>query len=671
MADLVERVEEAFGTGGVLEALVPEYLPRSGQQDMARAVAQALQDKEVLVVEAGTGVGKTYAYLVPALLSGGRVLLSTATKALQDQLFARDIPALLAPLQVPVRLALLKGRSSYLCLHRLGVARHHGLLQAPGDLRLLGRVEVWASATEKGDVADVPGLEESAQMLSLVTSTRENCTASQCPRFAECFVYRARREAMSADVVVINHHLFFADANVRESGVAELLPTVNAVIFDEAHRLNDIGVQFLGRQWSTGQLLALGRDVVFAGLQWARGLADWQLLVEQMEMATVDLQAVCPEAGMAAGRLPWQDEVPSGIPAGLWQRRLLRVSVSLEALREALGGVAGAHPALMALGERAADLATHLEKAAAPAEGSVVRWIDNGTRLRMVESPMDISEAMRAKVGPNGGMAGTMAWIFTSATLGPGGNFDWFLASTGLQGAKTLRVESPFDYQQQSALYVPRPFAAPSDPAHSAQLAHLAVEALQILGGRTLILTTTLRAMRLIADGIRNGLPGHLDVTVLTQGERSKRDLMDQFLRREGAACVLVASASFWEGVDIPGQALQLVIIDKIPFAPPDDPLLQARCQSVEAAGGSAFKDVQLPMAAVALQQGVGRLIRRESDRGVLVVCDTRLREKGYGRTLMAALPSMRALAGPEEFEDALRQLTTISTTGPYSLSSL
>ena len=671
MAELVERVAQVFGRGGVLESLVPEYLPRSGQQDMARAVALALEDKDVLVVEAGTGVGKTYAYLVPALLSGGRVLLSTATKALQDQLSARDIPALLASLRVPLRLALLKGRGSYLCLHRLTSARHHGLLQAPAALRLLGHVESWATATTKGDVAEVPALEESAQVLPLVTSTRENCGASQCPRFGECFVYRARREAMSADVVVINHHLFFADANVRESGVAELLPTVNAVVFDEAHRLNDIGVQFLGRQWSTGQLLALGRDVVFAGLQWARGLADWQLLVEQLEMATVDLQAVCPEAGVTAARLPWQGVFPVGVPADVWRRRLSRVVQSLQALREALGGVAAAHLELQALAERAADMSLSLERACVPAEDGVIRWIDNGPRLRMVESPMDISQAMREKVsGTPGGAACGMAWIFTSATLGPGGNFDWFVSSTGLQGAKTMRVESPFNYQQQAALYVPRPFAAPSHPTHSAELASLAVGALQILGGRTLILTTTLRAMRLIAEGIRQGLPGHLDVTVLTQGESSKRELMAQFMRRDGAGCVLVASASFWEGVDIPGQALQLVIIDKIPFAPPDDPLLQARCQAVEAAGGSAFTAVQLPMAAVALQQGVGRLIRRESDRGVLVVCDTRLTEKGYGRTLMAALPAMRVLAGAEELDAALRQLTTTSTTGRYSLSS-
>lgn len=661
-SQLVERVAEVFSPRGLLAGAIAEYLPRKGQQDMAAAVAGNIQDGGVLVVEAGTGVGKTFAYLVPALLSGQKVLLSTATKALQDQLFTRDIPELLEILKIPVRVALLKGRNSYVCLHRLANARHSGILQSAAPLRLLGQVESWVTATRTGDVSEVPALEESQQLLPLVTSTRENCTTSKCPRYQECHLYKARRDAMAADVVVINHHLFFADSNVRESGVAELLPTVNAVVFDEAHQLNDIGVQFLGRQWSTLQLLNLGRDVVFVCLQWARGMANWQLLVEQLEMAVVDMQLVCQESAANTPRLPWQALVPEGLSPGLWERRLGRLLQAHATLLQALQGVADAHPELAALAERASVLKDHLDRAALPAEDGLIRWMDNGTRLRFVESPMDISDAMRSKVTGALEAGSRVSWTFTSATLGPGSDLAWFVNSAGLHGANVMKVESPFNYEHQAALYVPGAIPAPSHPNHGTRVAALAAEGAEILGGRTMVLTTTLRAMRLIGETIRKLLPPHLDMAVLVQGESSKRELLERFQQREGLGCVLVASASFWEGVDIPGRSLQLLLIDKIPFAPPDDPLLQARCKQVDEAGGSSFNEVQLPMAAVALRQGVGRLIRRESDRGVLVVCDVRLRSMGYGRKLLSALPVMRIVKDDTQFQAELKALTKSST---------
>lgn len=663
---LPEQVAQVFSSTGALASAVPGYAPRAGQIAMARAVAETMEDGGVLVVEAGTGVGKTYAYLVPALLSSAKVLVSTATKALQDQLFSRDIPELLQTLGIGSRVALLKGRSSYLCLQRLSTARASGSLQTAAPLRLLAAVEVWAQATRSGDVAEVPAVEESVQVLPLVTSTRDNCTVSQCPKFQECFLYKARREAMQADVVVINHHLFFADANVRESGVAELLPTVNTVVFDEAHQLNEVGVQFLGRQWSTGQLLAFGRDVVFAGLQWARGLADWQWLVEQLESAVVDLQTVCQESGQAAPRLPWQQAVPSGVSAALWQRRMARLRGVFDAVKEALIQLAPAHADLQLLAERAEVLSAHLYNAELPAQGDWIRWIDNGTRLRFVESPLDISQAMQARVGPSLALEAKTSWIFTSATLAQGAQMQWFLDTTGLQGARTLQVESPFDYAVQAAVYVPANFPAPSSADHSARVAQLAAESAQVLGGRTLVLTTTLRAMRLIAQTVRALLPAHLDMQVLVQGESSKRDLLARFQQPGTGGCLMVASATFWEGVDVPGEALQLLVIDKIPFAPPDDPLVQAHCSRVEAAGGSAFAEVQLPMAAIALQQGVGRLIRRETDQGVLVICDVRLLRMGYGRQLLAALPPMQLLRKEEQYQQALWALTRVSTMDPY-----
>jgi len=665
-SSLAERVAEVFAQSGVLADAVPEYLPRLGQQKMAAAVASNMEGGGVLVVEAGTGVGKTYAYLVPALLSGEKVLLSTATKALQDQLFTRDIPELLEILKLPVKVALLKGRSSYVCLQRLANARLSGLLQSAAPLRLLGKVESWVTATRTGDVAEVPALEESQQVLPLVTSTRENCTTSKCPRYQDCYLYKARRDAMAADVVVINHHLFFADSNVRESGVAELLPTVSAVVFDEAHQLNDIGVQFLGRQWSTLQLLNLGRDVLFVGLQWARGLADWQPLVEQLEMSVVEMQLVCQDSAVSEPRLSWQAVVPEGLTQGLWERRLGRLRQMHANLSHALQGVAEGHQELAALAERALVLKEHLDRATLPAEEGLIRWMDNGTRLRFVESPMDISEAMRSKVTGAMEAGSRVSWTFTSATLGPGADLAWFVNSAGLRGAKALKVESPFDYKDQAALYVPNTFPAPSHPNHSVRVATLAAQGAEILGGRTMVLTTTLRAMRLIAEAVRRLVPPYLDIVVLVQGESSKRELLERFRQREGLGCVLVASASFWEGVDIPGQSLQLLLIDKIPFAPPDDPLLQARCKQVDDAGGSSFNEVQLPMAAEALRQGVGRLIRRESDRGVLVVCDVRLRTMGYGRKLLSALPLMRVVKDDTQLQSELNELTKSSTMDPY-----
>lgn len=663
MSQVVAAVEAVFGDTGALAQSVPEYVPRAGQIQMARAVAETMETGGTLVVEAGTGIGKTYAYLVPALLSGHKVLISTATKALQDQLFGRDIPAVVAMLSSPARVALLKGRSSYLCLHRLTAARHDGMLQSAAPLRLLGQVERWAVSTRFGDVAEVPALEESAQVLPLVTSTRENCGASKCPRYTDCFLYKARRDAMNADMVVINHHLFFADANVRESGVAELLPTVNTVVFDEAHQLNDIGVQFLGRQWSTGQALALGRDVVFTGAQCARGLADWPYLVEQMEMAVVALHAVFTEQGGSPQRALWAQGVPDGLPAALWTSRMTRFVDTIRTLTIALQGVCDAHPDLRTLFERASALLEQVERALLPVQDGLIRWVESGARLRCVESPMDISEAMQAKVVSGGGVDSLKSWVFTSATLGVGNDLDWFLASSGLQDAACLRIPSPFNYPQQAALYVPKSFALPSSQQHSGAVAALVAQSAQVLGGHTMVLTTTLRAMRHIADGIRKLLPEHLDIRVIVQGEASKRDLLNHFQSKHGSGLILVGSAMFWEGVDIAGRALQLLVIDKIPFAPPDDPLLQARCAKVEVEGGSSFNEVQLPMAGIALKQGVGRLIRRESDRGVLVVCDPRLRTMAYGRKLLSALPAMRPLSEEAQYYAALGELTTASTT--------
>ncbi|CAA9428336.1 MAG: DinG family ATP-dependent helicase YoaA [uncultured Ramlibacter sp.] len=671
---LAQAVQGAFAPDGVLSRAADAFRPRAAQTEMALAVARTIEHGGALVVEAGTGVGKTFSYLVPALMSGERVLLSTATKTLQDQLFGRDLPRLVQALGVPVRTALLKGRGSYLCLHRMDLARQDAGASDRGAAATLVRVEQWAQSTRTGDLAELPGLDERSPVIPLVTSTRDNCLGAQCPKFRNCHVNQARREALAADVVVINHHLFFADLAVRESGMAELLPTVRVAVFDEAHQLNETGVQFLGAQLGTGQLLDFTRDVLAAGLQLARGLADWQRVAGALERSARELRLVVGRA-TAGARLRWAGAAPEGLDAGNWHSALADVHEACEQALEALATVSEIAPDFVRLHDRAGTLAQRTARFMADCEPGCVRWVDVGQQLRLMESPLDIAEAVRSRLLKLPALAeqtdpadeeqpavaaSNRAWIFTSATLGDDERLTWFTEPCGLEEADVLRVGSPFDYPAQAALYLPRQLPKPSDPGHSPAVARLAADAAQRLGGRTMVLTTTLRALRGIGEDLQRRFQGSGEVEVLVQGQWPKRRLIERFREgssQGGSGCLLVASASFWEGVDVPGDALELVIIDKLPFPPPGDPLVEARAQRLEAQGRSPFNDYFVPEAAVALKQGAGRLIRRESDQGVLVVCDTRLATMGYGRRLLAALPPMRRLQGPEDFEQALDAL--------------
>ena len=657
---LAQAVQSTFAPGGPLAQAAEGFVARDGQTQLAQAVARTIGQGGVLVAEAATGVGKTFAYLVPALLSGERVLVSTATKTLQDQLFGRDLPRLARALGVPARMALLKGRSSYLCLHRLEFAGESSDLRMTGARHALSKIERWSKTTRTGDLAELPGLDERSPVIPLVTSTRENCLGADCPKFRGCHVNVARREAMAADVVVINHHLFFADLAIRESGMAELLPTVRVAIFDEAHQLNETGIQFLGQQLATGQLLDFARDVLGAGLQQARGLCDWTQLASGVELAARDLRMAVGQV-RGASRLRWTAEAPDGVEAVAWQASLARLHTALTDAAAALDTVSELAPEFVRLHERARLLASRTQRFAAPCDVALVRWADVSQSLRLVESPLDIADTVRTRLlaAPEG-EGPARAWVFVSATLGDDARLSWFTQPCGLQDAEVLRIGSPFDYARQAALYVPAHIARPADPAHSGDVARLAGEAAARLGGRTMVLTTTLRALRSIGDALAERFPVSSGIEVLVQGALPKRVLMDRF--RAGNAggqrgCVLVASASFWEGVDMPGDALQLVIIDKLPFPPPGDPLVEARCRRIESEGRSAFADYSVPEAAVALKQGAGRLIRRETDTGLLVICDTRLTQMGYGRRLLAALPPMRRITNPAEFDAALAAL--------------
>ncbi len=658
-----DKVRETFAQDGALGRAAEQFREREGQTTMALAVAQTIEAGGLLVVEAGTGVGKTFSYLVPALLSGERALLSTATKALQDQLFGRDLPRLVQALGLPVRIALLKGRASYLCLHRLELARRDGAHERASQ-RALAKIERWSQSTRTGDLAELPGLDESSPLIPLVTSTRENCLGAQCPQFKACHVNLARREALAADLVVINHHLFFADLAVRESGMAELLPTVRVVIFDEAHQLNETGVQFLGAQLGSGQVIDFARDLLAAGLQLARGLADWPALGAALEYAARDLRLTAGKQ-RPGSKLRWIDRVPDGIDGAAWQAALEQLGEAFTHAAQALDTVSELSPDFVRLHERATLLAGRISAFVQPCAPESVRWVDVGSQLRLVESPLDIAQTVQSRMlrgNQDDPQERQRAWIFTSATLGADERLRWFTEPCGLEDAQVLRVSSPFDYALQAGVYVPRSFAKPGDPDHGAQVAQLAAQGARMLGGRTLVLTTTLRALRVIGDALRAQFEqADSPLEVLVQGEWPKRVLMERF--RAGGqngqpGCVLVASASFWEGFDVPGQALQLVIIDKLPFPPPGDPLVEARARRLVAQERSPFNDYFLPEAAIALKQGAGRLIRRETDCGLLAICDTRLLTMSYGRRLLATLPAMRRIESALQFEEALAALS-------------
>jgi len=666
--NLSHRVADTFAEGGLLSRLANSFHVRDGQVEMAMAVSDQIEKGGALVVEAGTGVGKTYAYLVPSLLCGERILISTATKALQDQLFKRDIPTLVNALGLPIRLALLKGRSNYLCTHRLRQSQTQALNLDRWVRMDMVKIQIWAQQTLTGDLSEVDGLNEQSKAIEWVTSTRDNCLGSICPDFRTCHVVEARRKALSSDVVVINHHLFFADIAVRESGVAEFLPASRVVVFDEAHQLNETGVVFLGKSLSNAQLMDLRRDTLVAGLQMARGMADWNGLCIALEKSARDWRLAMPKQ-VPGGRLGWEDSAPEGCHPEVWQQVMSDVAVALSNLATALDSVSEIAPDFLRLNERTHQLGQRVAQFFQPAADSSVRWLEINGQVKCVESPLDIAEVIQSKLmtpleAQNEAQA-SKTWIFTSATLGDEPTLKWFTQPVGLADARILRVESPFDYPAQSLLHVPSDFPKPLDPRHSMEVAFLAATGARLLGGRTLILTTSLRAMTVIGEQLIKAFTDDPSIDVLIQGQWPKRRLMERFRQgdREGLpGCVMVASASFWEGFDVPGESLQLLIIDKLPFPAPSDPLVKARSKNLESNGGNAFNDHALPEAIVTLKQGAGRLIRNEADRGGVLIADTRMRSASYGERIFSALPNMRRIDQTDLFWNELSKITRVST---------
>jgi ATP-dependent DNA helicase DinG len=627
---IAQRLQTVFDRHGPLAARIPEYRERSQQVEMANRVAGAIRDNAVLVCEAGTGTGKTFAYLVPALLSGGKVILSTGTKTLQDQLYHRDLPTVRAALNVPVTAALLKGRANYVChyhLERNLAEAGSASREVAGDLQ---RIVSFARVTRSGDKSELADVPEEAPAWSLATSTRENCLGQSCPRFRDCFVMTARREALAADLVVVNHHLFFADVMLKDEGMAELLPACNTVIFDEAHQLPETATLFFGESLSTGQIIELTRDVRAEALTAAKDMPDPLRLAAALDKAARDLRLALPNEGarFTAASVGRKREVSDALSA--LDSALRSVCAALEALSERSEGLARC-------AERARTAQALLERWRDDSRADLVRWIEVFSHsLRLNATPLSIAAIFRRQLDGH-----PRAWIFTSATLAVAGDFSHYRSEMGLDNARTAFWDSPFDYAAQALLYVPTKLPDPNSEEHTRAVVASSLPLIRASGGSAFLLFTTLRAMRLAHELLREEFRRHaLGFPLMLQGEGSRSELLERF-RRLGNA-VLLGSASFWEGVDVRGDALSLVVIDKLPFAPPDDPVLAARLDSLAREGGNPFLGYQLPQAVISLKQGAGRLIRDETDRGVLVICDPRLFSKPYGRRILASLPPMK-----------------------------
>ncbi len=626
-----------FGEGGTFAQAIEGYRVRPQQLAFAEAVREAVQSSGVLIAEAGTGTGKTFAYLVPALIAGGRVIVSTGTKTLQDQLFHRDIPTVLGALDLPVRIALLKGRANYVCLHHLEEALESGTFGSRDEAKHIHAIRAFSMRTETGDRADCAGVPETSGAWARASSTRENCLGSKCRHYDDCFVMKARKTANDADLVVVNHHLFFADLVLRDEGVTDLLPSANTLVFDEAHHLPDLARLFFGEAVSTAQVVELARDTRTAQLVHAKESPDIGEAALAADRAARDVRIAL---GSGAGRLSSAQFSRNDSFA----KALVSLDERLAALEAALAGHAERAEELKQVKERAGVLRAQLAAwNTGDAEGAV-RWVETYSQSAVLNrTPLDVGPLFARQVASGG-----RAWIFTSATLSVAGDFRHYQEELGLADARALSWESPFDFASQALLVVPEGMPEPNTEGYTDAVIDAAYPVIEASQGRAFLLFTSLRAMDAGFERLVSRLreEGH-DWPVFLQGTAGKNELLERFRTQPNA--ILVASQSFWEGVDVKGDALSVVVIDKLPFSPPDDPVLAARIERINAAGGNAFMEYQVPRAVISLKQGVGRLIRDETDRGVLMICDPRLVSKPYGKRIWRALPPFRRTRRVEE----------------------
>jgi ATP-dependent DNA helicase DinG len=620
---LAEQSRELLSETGAFAKIIKGFQARPQQQAMLQAVVAAIQTQATAVIEAGTGVGKTFAYLVPALLSQERVIVSTGSKTLQDQLYHKDLPLVRKALQSGAKTALLKGRANYLCIHRLKITVAEGRLPDKKSVTWLKRIRDWSELTRVGDIAEMSAVPHDAEIWERVTSTTDNCLGAECEHYQDCFVVKARRTAQEANLVVVNHHLFFADLSLKEEGFGELLPQADVVILDEAHQLPEIASGFFSDSFSSRQMLEWKRDTLTETLAAAADMPQLRHALDALEKAVLDLRLAMDTPGQRA----------------LWSR------ISQQpAIVEHLGTLQGVLDDLLALMAHAAERSTGLEACFERLQeqrarlqrlqnppADTVQWFETFTRAFTITStPLDVATPFKRCLDSL-----PCSWIMTSATLAVGTSFEHFNQRMGLENAQALQLDSPFDYWHNALLYLPAKLPEPQQHDFVAAMVDAAIPVITAAGGRTFMLFTSYRALNEAAELLKD----QIDFPLLIQGESPQRDMIEKF-RKLGNA-VLLGTASFWEGVDVRGDALSCVIIDKLPFAAPNDPVMEARLEAIRQRGGNPFADYQIPQAVIALKQGVGRLIRDQNDTGVLMICDTRLRTRNYGKTFLDSLPRM------------------------------
>ncbi|MDW7535048.1 MAG: ATP-dependent DNA helicase [Candidatus Nitrotoga sp.] len=624
------QIDSIFSPKGALAGQVPSFRARSQQVEMAQAIAQAITENKQLIVEAGTGTGKTFAYLVPAILKGGKVIISTGTKNLQDQLFQRDLPTVRDALKAPVSIALLKGRSNYVCHNHLERTQSEGRFTTREDARHLAKIVKYAKTTQSGDKSGVSNVPENAPIWMQVTSTRENCLGQECPHHKDCFVLKARKDAMGADLVVVNHHLFFADVMLRDEGLAELLPACNTVIFDEAHQLPETASLFFGDNISTSQVIELARDARLEAAISANDFAALPIATDALDKAARDVRLIFKQA---EGRM--NANTVEDLPG--WADAMTALSDKLGLANSLLEKQAERSEGLENCWQRGQILAQKILQWQNKEQVDQVRWLEIFNHsVQLNVTPLSIAETFAKQVNGH-----PRAWIFTSATLTVKQDFSHYQSEMGLSEAKTAYWDSPFNYLEQALLYVPQDMPDPNSANYTEAVVLAALPLIEASKGRTFLLFTSLRAMQRAHEILLAQFESRqLDYPLLLQGDGSRNELLSRF--REHGNAILLGSQSFWEGVDVRGEALSLVVIDKLPFASPDDPVLAARLAQIAKQGRNAFMEYQLPRTVINLKQGAGRLIRDETDRGVLMICDPRLIEKSYGKRIWQSLPPFK-----------------------------